>query len=190
MSVPRVKQLFLTIQAAYNKTIVTQSSNPSTPIPRAWQGSCFSTSNQPKSTNPNTTMKSLKYTLIIGLLSSGMASLAHATLSGPTSQVLANNGMNTELTAFRNFSGHQDAEMCVVQSPGNETVTNSFGTFTFINLPFNPITGHFEVQVTFTMNPGNVVCGFLTKNGAGNLVFLYTVSADEGLSGTFTLEVP
>jgi hypothetical protein len=119
-----------------------------------------------------------------------MTSLAHATLSGPFPQTLANNGQGTELTAFRNFSGHQDAEMCVVQSPGNETVTNSFGTFTFINLPFNPVTGHFEVTVNFTMNPGNVVCGFLTKNGAGNLVFLYTVSEDQGSSGTFTLEVP
>jgi hypothetical protein len=135
-------------------------------------------------------MKSLKYTLLIGVLYAGMTSLAHATLTGPTAQTLANNGFNTELTAFRNFSGHQDAEMCVVQSPGNETVTNTFGTFTFTNLPFNPVTGHFEVQVNFTMNPGNVVCGFLTKNGAGNLVFLYTVSEDQGSSNTFVLEVP
>jgi hypothetical protein len=135
-------------------------------------------------------MKSLKYTLIIGVLCMGMVSLAHATLSDPFPQVLANNGQGTELTAFRNFSGHSDAEMCVVQSPGNETVTNSFGTFTFTNLPFNPVTGHFEVEVNFTMNPGNVVCGFLTKNGAGNLVFLYTVSEDEGSSGDFILEVP
>ena len=121
----------------------------------------------------------------------GMASLAHATLSGPTPQVLANNGFNTELTAFRNFSGHSDAEMCVIQSPGNETVTNPFGSFTFTNLPFNPVTGHFEVRVNFTMNPGNVICGFLTKNGAGNLVALYTVSEDEGgPTGDFILEVP
>jgi hypothetical protein len=135
-------------------------------------------------------MKSLKYTLILGVLCAGMTSLAHATLTGPFSETLPNNGQQTELNAFRNLSGMQDATMCVVQSPGNETVTNSSGTFTFVNLPFNPVTGHFEVQVTFTMNPGNLVCGFLTKNGAGNLVFLYTVSADEGSSGTFTLEVP
>jgi VPDSG-CTERM motif len=135
-------------------------------------------------------MKSLKYTLIIGVLCGGMTSLAHATLTGPTAETLANNGQNTELTAFRNFSGHSDAEMCVVQSPGNETITNSFGTFTFTNSAVRNANGHFEVTVDFTMNPGSVVCGFLTKNGAGNLVFLYTVSADEGSSGTFTLEVP
>ena len=136
-------------------------------------------------------MKSLKYTLLIGALYAGMTSLAHATLTGPTAQTLHDNGFNTELTAFRNFSGHQDAEMCVVQSPGNETVTNDAGTFRFTNLPFNPVTGHFEVRVHFTMNPGNLVCGFLTKNGAGNLVFLYTVSADEGgPGGSFILEVP
>src|SRR5437762_8580792 len=135
-------------------------------------------------------MKSLKYTLIFGVLCARMTSLAHASLQGPFPQDLPNNGQATELNAFRDLSGHSDAEMCVVQSPGNETVTNSFGTFTFVNLPFNPVTGHFEVQVTFAMNPGNVVCGFLTKNGAGNLVFFYTVSADQGTSGTFTLEVP
>ena len=140
-------------------------------------------------------MKSLKYTLLIGALCAGMTSLAHATLTGPTSQTLANNGFNTELTAFRNFSGHQDASMCVIQWPtgpdnGANPVTNSFGTFAFTILPFNPVTGHFEVRVNFTMNPGNVVCGFLTKNGAGNLVFLYTVSEDQGSSNTFVLEVP
>jgi hypothetical protein len=134
-------------------------------------------------------MKSLKYTLIIGVLCAGMTSLAHATLQGPFSQTLHDNGQDTELTAFRNLSGMQDATMCVVQSPGNETVTNSSGTFTFVNLPFNPVTGHFEVQVTFTTNPGTLVCGFLTKNGAGNLVFIYTLDPGQS-SGTFTLEVP
>ena len=134
-------------------------------------------------------MKSLKYTLIIGVLCWGMASLAQATLIGPTPQVLANNGQGTELTAFRNFSGHQDAEMCVIQSPGNQTITNTFGSFTFTNLAFNPVTGHFEVRVQFTTNPGNVVCGFLTKNGAGNLVFLYALDPGQS-SGDFVLEVP
>jgi hypothetical protein len=135
-------------------------------------------------------MKSLKYTLIIGLLCGGMTSLAHATLSGPTLVNLTNNSQAGELAAFQTTSGHADAVMCVVQSPGNETVTNSFGTFTFTNLAFNPVTGHFEVEVAFTMNPGHVVCGFLTKNGHGNDVFIYTVSADEGSSGDFVLEVP
>jgi len=118
-----------------------------------------------------------------------MTPLAHATLTGPFSVDLPNNGQGTELTYFRqNFDA--GAMMCVVQSPGNETVTNSFGTFTFTNLPFNPVTGHYEVEVNFTMNAGFVVCGFLTKNGAGNLVNYYTVSADEGHSGDFVLEVP
>jgi hypothetical protein len=139
---------------------------------------------------PKYNMKSLKYTLIIGVLCAGMTSLAHATLSGPTLVTLSNNSQAGELAAFQQFSGHSDAEMCVVQSPGNETITNSFGTFTFTNSTVRNANGLFEVTVDFTMNPGSVVCGFLTKNGHGNDVFLYTVSEDEGSSGTFTLEIP
>jgi hypothetical protein len=135
-------------------------------------------------------MKSLKYILLIGALYAGMTSAAHATLTFLGQFDPGNNGATSELTTFQNASGHADATMCVVQSPGNETITNSSGTFIFTNLPFNVVTQHYEVQVSFTMNPGNVVCGFLTKNGAGNVVFLYTVSADQGSSGTFTLEVP
>jgi hypothetical protein len=135
-------------------------------------------------------MKSLKYILIIGALYAGMTSAAHATLTFLGEFDPGNNGANSELTTFQNASGHADAVACVQQSPGNETVTNSFGTFTFINLPFNPITGHQQVEVIFTMNPGHLVCGFLTKNGAANIVFLYTVSADEGGSGDFILNIP
>ena len=150
-----------------------------------WQGSCFQSVHQPKYN-----MKSLKYILIIGVLCGGMASLAHATLSGPTLVNLSNNSQAGELAAFQQVSGHSDAEMCVVQSPGNETITNTFGTFTFTNSAVRNANGHFEVTVDFTMNPGSVVCGFITKNGHGNDVFVYTVSEDEGSSGTFTLEVP
>jgi hypothetical protein len=136
-------------------------------------------------------MKSLKYTLIIGVLCMGMASLAHATLSDPFFTTLANNGAGTELTAFQTFSGHDDATMCVTQfGPSGGSITTPEGNFTFTLLGFNPATGHQEVEVNFTMNPGNVVCGFLTKNGAGNLVALYTVSEDEGSSGDFVLEIP
>jgi len=119
-----------------------------------------------------------------------MTSLAHATLSGPTLINLTNNSQAGELAAFQTFSGHPDAVMCVVQSPGNETITNDFGTFIFTNSTVRNANGNFEVTVDFTMNPGHVVCGFLTKNGHGNDVFAYTVSEDEGSSGTFTLEVP
>jgi hypothetical protein len=140
-------------------------------------------------------MKSLKYTLIIGVLCAGMASLAHATLSGPFPATAA--GEAEELAAFADISGHDDATLCLkleVNDPFSsglppQTITNSFGTFTFTFLDQNA-AGLFEVQVDFTMNPGNVVCGFLTKNGGGTDVFIYTVSADEGGSGTFTLEVP
>jgi hypothetical protein len=138
-------------------------------------------------------MKSLKYILIIGVLCGGMASLAHATLSGPTLVNLTNNSLAGELDAFRTTSGHSDAEMCVRQWPtldSGNPFTNSFGTFTFTILPFNSTTGHFEVEVNFTMNPGNVVCGFITKNGHGNDVFVYTVSEDQGSHGDFILEVP
>lgn len=138
---------------------------------------------------PKYNMKSLKLILLLGALCAGMTPLAHATLSGPFEVTLHDNGQGTELTYFRQ---HFDAgaEMCVIQSPGNQTLSNSFGTFTFVNLPFNPVTGHYEVQVTFNMQPGFLVCGFLTKDGAGNLVNYYTVSPDEGSSGTFVLEVP
>jgi hypothetical protein len=119
-----------------------------------------------------------------------MTSGAQATLTFLGQFDAGNNGANTELSLFRTQSGHTDAVACVEQSPGNTTITNSFGIFTITNLPFNGTTGHFEVEVAFTMNPGHVVCGFLTKNGAGNIVFLYTVSADEGSTGDFILEVP
>ena len=135
-------------------------------------------------------MKSLKYILLIGVLCGGMASLAHADLSAPTLINLSNNSQQGELDAFRDFSGHQDAVECVIQSPGNETITNSFGTFTFTNSTVRNANGLFEVTVDFTMNPGHVVCGFITKNGHGNDVYAYTVTEDEGSSGTFTLEVP
>jgi hypothetical protein len=181
------------MQDAHNTMIMTRVFKPARPNPNVWQGSCFQPVHQPKHQlkyQLKYNMKSLKYILIIGVLCGGMASLAHATLSGPTLVNLSNNSQAGELAAFRTFSGHSDAEMCVVQSPGNETITNSFGTFTFTNSTVRNANGLFEVTVTFTMNPGNVVCGFLTKNGHGNDVFLYTVSADEGSSGTFTLEVP
>jgi len=135
-------------------------------------------------------MKSLKYTLAIGVLCAGMSSLAHADLIGPHPETLDNNGAPTELKAFQNWSGHEDATMCIVQQTTEGTVTNAYGSFTFTFLDFNPNTGHYEVQVDFTMNPGHLICGFLTKNGAGNDVFLYEVTPEQGSSGSFVLEVP
>ncbi len=138
---------------------------------------------------PKYNMKSLKCLLLVGALCAGMTPLAHATLTGPFLVTLHDNGQNTELTYFRN-NFDAGAEMCVVQSPGNETVTNAFGTFTFVNSTVRDPAGHYTVTVTFTMQPGFLVCGFLTKNGLGNDVNYYTVSPDEGSSGTFVLEVP
>jgi hypothetical protein len=142
-------------------------------------------------------MKSLKYTILIGVLCAGMTSLAHATLSGPFPATLPNSDPDTGLDVFRTQFNHPDAEACVrlnVNDPVEsglppQTITNSFGTFTFTFLGQNA-AGHFEVNVDFTMNPGNVVCGFLTKNGGGNDVFFYTVSEDQGSDNNFTLEVP
>src|SRR4029453_3285316 len=188
----RVSQLFLSMQDAHNTMIMTRVSKPVRPNPNVWQGSCFQSVHQPKYN-----MKSLKYILIIGVLCGGMASLAHATLSGPTLGSLPNNSQQAEEDAFAAISGHDDATLCVKLETNDpfdsglppQTITNSFGIFTFTFLDQNA-NGLFEVQVDFTMNPGNVVCGFLTKNGGGNDVFIYTVSEDEGTSGTFTLEVP
>jgi hypothetical protein len=137
-------------------------------------------------------MKSLKYILIIGALYAGMTSLAHAALIGPTPFSLTNNSQAGELAAFKTVSGHTDATMCVIQWPDGgqpNPVINSFGTFTFTILPFNSTTGHFEVGVSFTTTPGHVVCGFLTKNGHGNDVFIYTLDPGQS-SGAFVLEVP
>jgi VPDSG-CTERM motif len=135
-------------------------------------------------------MKPLKYILLVGALYAGMTSAAHADLTFLGEFNPPNNGAGTELSLFRTESGHSDAVACVQQSPGNTTITNSFGIFTITNLPFNATTGHFQVEVEFTMNPGHVVCGFLTKNGAGNLVFLYSVSEAQGSSGDFILDIP
>jgi hypothetical protein len=120
-----------------------------------------------------------------------MASLAQATLSGPFPVTLANNSQAAEEEAFADISGHDDATMCVIQADGSGPITNSFGTFTFTLSADRNANGLFEVTVDFTVNPGNFVCGFLTKNGGGNDVFIYTVSEDQGSpSGSFVLEVP
>jgi hypothetical protein len=144
-------------------------------------------------------MKSLKYTLIMGVLCAGMASLAHATLTGPVLVDTGSSGDAAELAAFiAAFPEHSDATLCVkleVDDPFSsglppQTITNSFGNFTFTFLDQNA-SGLFEVQVDFTMNPGNVVCGFLTKDGGGtDEVFLFGVSEDQGEANTFILQVP
>ena len=135
-------------------------------------------------------MKPLKYIALVGALYAGLTCVARADLTFLGEFDPPNNGAGTELSLFQTESGHADAVACVQQSGGNTTITNSFGTFTITNLPFNAGTGHFQVEVEFTMNPGHVVCGFLTKNGAGNIVFLYTVSEAQGSSGDFILDVP
>jgi VPDSG-CTERM motif len=127
-----------------------------------------------------TNMK-LKYLALIGLLCAGLTPLAHALLTDLGEHTLPNAGDKTELNEFISLSGDTTATICE-KSNG---FTSSSGLFTITLNPDNTI------QVTWDLSgTGREVCGFGTKDGSGVLEHFYSVSADEGVSGSFSLEVP
>jgi hypothetical protein len=135
-------------------------------------------------------MNKIKYTVLLVALCAGMTSLAHASLSAPTPITVANANSTTQLAAFIAFSGDTDATVCDMLStsdpfPGSDVTQNGF-TYSFGQLA----SGQFTVTVTFDLaGTGQVVCGFAVKNGTLTENF-YTVSADEGVTNSFTLLVP
>jgi hypothetical protein len=134
-------------------------------------------------------MNKIKYTVLLVALCAGMTSLAHATLTGPFLVDTGNSGDAAELAAFQTPSGDTDATLCLkVDAAGTFSLAGG-GTVT-ITLG-QEASGQNTVTVTFNLlGTGQVICGFLVKDGNANNVFIYTVSADEGTTGTFTLDVP
>jgi len=140
-------------------------------------------------------MKSLKYATIIAVLCFGLTSVASATLTlfGPFNKNNggpANENPATTLAFFQSFTGDSDAFNCIDrinEQTNGGTVTS--GGFTFVFTPGNTPGGQ-TVTVTFDLTGTNtVLCGFWVFGGnrGGNL---YTVSADEGTTGSFTLNAP
>ena len=135
-------------------------------------------------------MKSLKLTVLIAAVCAGITSLARADLTLVTTETLPNSGADTELAAFIAATGDTDAAICDKLDtsdpfPGDSITQNGF-TYTFGQNP----DGQFTVTVEFNLaGTGQLVCGFLVKDGGKN-VNIYSVSEAEGASGSFTLLVP
>jgi VPDSG-CTERM motif len=135
-------------------------------------------------------MDKIKYTVLLVALCAGMTSLASATLTGPIMVDTANSSVATELAAFQTTSGDTDATMCLEQVGTAGTFDLTGGGTVTITLG-QEVSGQNNVTVTFDLTgTGQVICGFLVKDGNAHNAFIYTVSADEGTTGTFTLLVP
>ena len=142
-------------------------------------------------------MKSLKYSFLLGLLCIGVASLAQATLSAPstfTNQEIGNQDPDTVLAFFQDQFDMPDATTCFrgdADESGNITGTfdlDGGGTITFTNTSDNAVSVTFDLTGT-----GHVICGFeIFGGGSANF---YTVSADEGVvndgsSNPFIIHTP
>jgi hypothetical protein len=125
----------------------------------------------------------LKYLALIGALCVGLTTLARATVTDLGEHDLANNGDATELAGFIDAGGDPDATLCFKSvEPGS---TDFGGSIDF------SVNQDNTLHVTWDMTgTGHLVCGFLTKDGAGNLVHIYSVAADQGLTGSADLIVP
>jgi len=132
-------------------------------------------------------MKLLKYTILIAALCTGLSSLARANVNDLGEVTLVDNGDQTELDGFIALAPeHADAEICFKsKESGLTTGTFAGGSITIaLNLDDT-------IHVTWDMSAtGGVVCGFLTKDGGGNLVHYYSVDTDQGTIGSADLEVP
>jgi len=113
----------------------------------------------------------------------GLTTLARATVTDLGEHDLANNGDATELAGFIDAGGDPDATLCFKSvEPGS---TDFGGSIDF------SVNQDNTLHVTWDMTgTGHLVCGFLTKDGAGNLVHIYSVAADQGLTGSADLIVP
>jgi hypothetical protein len=139
-----------------------------------------------------TNMK-LKYLALIGLLCVGMAPLARADLNGPFfNPDTGSSGDADELKAFIAAGGDEDANLCFKHAAGTFDLTRVIdGTTTVIGSATVTTTGgdgsQQFVNVSFQMNAGFEICGFLVKDGNGNSANIYTVTNGQGQgSGSFT----
>jgi hypothetical protein len=127
-------------------------------------------------------MKSLKYITLIGLLCAGLTTLSRADVTQIGDDVdLPNSGEGAELDAFIELSGHTDATLCFKSDQENPDFT---GSITFSVNPDNTL------HVEWIAPAGQLICGFLTKDGAGTIADIFLVAPDQGAAGEADLEVP
>jgi hypothetical protein len=137
-------------------------------------------------------MKALKYTVLLLVLCAGMTSLANATLTFVGTGKPANENPATVEAFFRAQTGLTNAIDCL-RVDGQASGTSFTGATDFggtINVDFVATPSGQVANVTFDLSgTGQLICGFFVFGGnlGGNL---YTVSADEGLTGTFTIHAP
>jgi hypothetical protein len=129
-------------------------------------------------------MKSLKCTLIIGLLCAGLTSLAHADLNFLGTFDSGSNSDQDELDTFIENGGDPDALVCAKpESLG--TTSTPIGDITIVDNGDDTIT--VTIEFTGTFEGSNVdVCGFAVKDGLGNVGNFYSVTNGQG-SGPGTL---
>jgi VPDSG-CTERM motif len=146
----------------------------------------FSTSKKGPNTKPKHNMKSLKYLTLIGALCVGLTTLSRATVTQIGDDVdLPNSGDAAELQGFIDAGGDADAVLCakLEVSPG----TTDFGGIITFSVNADDNTLHVTWDMTGT---GQLICGFLTKDGAGTIADIFSVAPDQGTVGSADLEVP
>jgi hypothetical protein len=126
----------------------------------------------------------LKYLALIGALCVGLTTLARATVTDLGESDLKNNGDAAELAGFIAAGGDPDASLCF---KSDEPGSTKFGG----SIDFSVNAADNTLHVTWDMTgTSHLVCGFGTKDGAGNLVHYYSVASDQGLTGSADLIVP
>jgi hypothetical protein len=130
-------------------------------------------------------MKLIKYITLIGLLCVGLTSLARADLTFLGTFDSGKSGDQFELATFIAHGGDSDADVCAKIESLGTTVTD-VGTFTITD------NGDDTITVDFNLTTTNVeICGFLVKDGQGNLGHYYGVINGQGTgSGSFVLAIP
>jgi hypothetical protein len=129
-------------------------------------------------------MKSLKYIALIGLLCAGFSS-ARAAVIDLGEVDLPNNGDQTELDGFVALGGDADSVICFKDDMSGQT---TFGGMITISVNADD-TLHVEWDMTGSTN-GEVICGFLTKDGKGNFVHYYQITSPDQVMGSADFEVP
>jgi VPDSG-CTERM motif len=139
-------------------------------------------------------MKPLKYTVLLLALCAGMTSLANATLTDLGAFKPANENPATVQAFFQAQTGLTSAIDCLRvggQASGTSfTGTTSLGGTITVDFVATGPGGSQQASVTFDLTgTGQVICGFFVFGGSlgGEL---FTVSADEGVTGTFTINTP
>jgi hypothetical protein len=133
-------------------------------------------------------MKSLKYIALIGLLCAGLTTLSRAAIIDLGEQDVHDNGDANELQGFIDAGGDSDASLCFKSGVSGETGYKGSFPGGIITISVNDDdTLHVEWDMT---GSDGVVCGFGTKDGAGNLIHYYSVTSPDQVVGSADLIVP